>query len=297
MDPRTESTADAAWTVQRILQWTAGFLADRGVESARLESELLLAHARGCPRIRLYTDFEAVVPQDQRARMRELVQRRARREPLAYIIGEREFYGRPFFVGPGVLVPRPETELLIDLALESLPADAPLHIADVGAGSACIAVTMAVQRPSYRITATELSRQALDFAARNIARHEVGDRVQLLQGDLLLPIRETGERSLDAVLSNPPYIRDGDMDGLAPEVVEYEPCEALAGGPDGLDCIRRLVEQSAKVIRPGGFMALEIDPPQADSVSRLLEQSGFRGVLVKRDLNGDDRIVAALRSP
>jgi release factor glutamine methyltransferase len=295
METPAAQASDDVWTVQRILQWTTQFLQARGVESARLESELLLAHARGCPRIRLYTDFEAQVTADERSRMREMVQRRSRREPLSYIVGEREFYGRPYTVGPGVLIPRPETEILIDVTLEQLPTDSAALIADVGCGSGCIAATLALQRTACRLVATDVSAQALEFTRVNLTRHDLLSRVQLLQGDLLEPIAQVHD-SLDGVVSNPPYIRDGDMAALAPEVAEYEPRDALIGGPDGLDVVRRLIEQSSGIIRPGGFIVLELDPPQAGEICQLLEANGFGQCRIRQDLNHQDRIVQAIRS-
>jgi len=293
--PAPQASGDT-WTIQRILQWTAEYLKGRGVESARLESELMLAHARGCQRIHLYTDFESIVPEQQRTAMREMVQRRARREPLSYIIGEREFYGRSYHVGPGVLIPRPETEILVDVALEHLPADSADTVVDVGCGSGCIAVTMAMQRSGLQVLATDVSLDALSFSRINIARYDVESRVQLFEGNLLTPLPASDTPTIAGVISNPPYIRDGDMAGLAPEVAEYEPSDALVGGSDGLDVIRELVEQSAAHIRPGGFFAVEIDPPQASDVCRLLELAGFTQCRVRQDLNQQDRVVQAVRS-
>lgn len=285
-------TAPETWTVQRILEWTAQFLKQKGVDSPRLEAELLLAHARKCPRIRLYMDFNDPVSESDRAVMRELVQRRARREPLAYIVGTREFYGRQFEVGPGVLVPRPETETLVDLCLERLPRTESRCIAEVGFGSGCIAVTIVKQRPSCRVLATDLSPVAMQVAERNVARHEAGDRVTLYHGSLLQPVRESGLQ-MDGIVSNPPYIRDDERDALQPEVRLHEPPEALFAGPDGLDVIRKLVGEAPSVLKPGGFLMLEIDPGQVQTVRTLLLESGFEATTVHRDLNGQERVVAA----
>jgi release factor glutamine methyltransferase len=287
--------SDDVWTVQKILQWTAGFLKGRGIESSRLESELLLATVRKCARIRLYTDFEAVVTGPERIQMREMVKRRARREPLSYIIGEREFYGRTFEVGPGVLIPRPETEMLIDVALEHIAVDDSCLIADIGFGSGCIATTIALQRPTSAVVGTDLSDAAMDYATRNISRHEVEDRVTLFQGDLMQPLAQTAIGQLDGIVSNPPYIRDSDMAALQPEVAEYEPREALIGGLDGLDVVRKLIVDSRDCIRPGGFIVLEIDPPQADEVCQLLQANGFQQWRVRQDLDRHDRVVQAIR--
>lgn len=301
MGTEQPSAADASanadvWTVQRILEWTTGFLKQKGIESARLEAELLLAHARQCQRIRLYTDFDAIVTDDQRSRMREMVQRRAKREPLAYLIGSREFYGRSFEVGHGVLIPRPETETLIDVCLEYLPRDKTQLLAEVGFGSGCVSITLARQCPLLQVMATDISEAALKFATSNVQRHEVGQRVQLLQGDCLQPVaealnRQGGTQKLDGVVSNPPYIREDEMAGLQPEVGRHEPHSALVAGKDGLDVVRRLINDIPTLVRPGGFAALELDPAQCQIVVSLMETAGFASVGIRRDLSGNDRVV------
>lgn len=290
-EPATPTTD--VWTVQRILQWTTGFLKQKGVESARLEAELLLAHARNCPRIRLYTDFESVVPDAQRAVMREMVQRRARREPLAYIVGSREFYGRNFEVGQGVLIPRPETETLLDVCLERIPKDQPVRVAEVGFGSGCIAITLAKQRELCSVSATDQSAAALQFASRNVARHGVAERVTLLAGDCLQPLLSAGPASFDGLVSNPPYVRNDELAGLQPEVGLHEPHEALLAGDDGLDIVRRIITDAPRILKPGSFIALELDPAQCATVVRLLESAGFTDARVHKDLSGLDRIVEA----
>ena len=281
------------WTVQRILEWTTGFLKQKGVESPRLEAELLLAHARKCPRIRLYTDFSTPLTDAERATMRELVQRRAKREPLAYIVGTREFYGRSFEVGPGVLIPRPETETLIDACLDRVPKDAPCRIVEVGFGSGCIAITLAKQRPLCSVTATDTSDKAMEIAARNVVRFEVGDRVTLLAGDVLRSVK-AGPDLFDGLVSNPPYIQDNERETLQPEVGQHEPSEALFAGEDGLNVVRRIIEQAPAVLKPGAFIAMEVDPSQCEAVASLLIAGGFQATTVKRDLNGNERIVEAV---
>ncbi|MCA9066729.1 MAG: peptide chain release factor N(5)-glutamine methyltransferase [Planctomycetaceae bacterium] len=278
------------WTVRRILEWTTGFLRDKGVESPRVEAELLLAHARQCQRIRLYTDFDEPVSEQQRTRMRELVQRRAKREPLAYIVGTREFYGRSFVVGPGILIPRPETEKLIDLCLSRISKEAHVRIAEVGAGSGCISLTLACQLPHSAVTATDISAKAIQTASENASRLKVADRVRLLHGDCLEPLLKE-QSQLDVVVSNPPYIRDDEWETLQPEVGGHEPREALLGGPDGLDIVRRLVPQAASLLKPGGFILLEVDPAQCPSVCTILEAHGFLNCRVHKDLSGNDRVV------
>jgi release factor glutamine methyltransferase len=288
----TPASETDRWTVQRILEWTAGFLKQKGVESPRLEAELLLAFARKCPRIRLYTDFTEPLSDEQRAVMRELVQRRAKREPLAYLVGTREFYGRSFEVGPGVLIPRPETETLIDVCLERIPSDTASHVVEVGFGSGCISITLARQRPQCHVTATDISSTAVSIASRNVDRHAVKDRVVLMQGDCLEPLLNSGMR-FEGLVSNPPYIREDERDSLQPEVAVHEPAEALFAGTDGLDVVRRLIQQAPGILKPGAFLAMELDPSQCAEVTALVSAAGFTAARVHRDLAGLDRIVEA----
>lgn len=283
------------WTVQRILQWTTGYLSERGVESARLEAELLLACARECQRINLYTDLNEPLTDEERSRMRGYVKRRSQREPLAYITGNREFYGRDFSVGPGVLIPRPETETLVDVCLELIPEQTPADICEVGFGSGCICTTLARQRTELRVFATDVSPEAMTFARQNTEEHDVADRVTLLAGDGFAPLADAGVRQLHGIVSNPPYVRDDELSGLEPEVAAHEPAVALVSGADGLDLIRRLVPEAVSLLHPGGWMALELDPAQAAVVAALLGDCGFEEVRIHTDLNGQDRIVSARR--
>jgi release factor glutamine methyltransferase len=288
--------AAEVWTVQRILLWTTSFLRQRGVESARLEAELLLSHARKCPRIRLYMDLETQVTDDERARMREMVQRRAKREPLAYIVGNKEFYGRNFVVGAGVLIPRPETETLVDVCLEHLPRDVSSEVIEVGFGAGCVAITIALQRELCRVKATDLSSAAMRIATQNCERYGLADRVTLLQDDALEPFLKDAETLYDGLVSNPPYVCDGEWAELQPEVGLHEPREALLAGEDGLNVVRKIATGAARILKTGAFIALELDPAQCETVAELLTNSGFRNARIRRDLSGLNRIVEAIRA-
>ncbi|MEZ6124351.1 MAG: peptide chain release factor N(5)-glutamine methyltransferase [Planctomycetaceae bacterium] len=292
----TESTApaDDVWTVRRILQWTTGYLQQKQFESPRLEAELLLAHARKCQRINLYTDLETPLTDSERADMRDFVKRRAQHEPLAYITGQKEFYGRNFHVGQGVLVPRPETETLIDVCLDRIPNAQPIRIAEVGFGSGCIAITLARQRPRLTVLASDISPVAMSFAERNVQQHKVENQVQLLAGDGYEPIRHVCSEPLDGIVSNPPYIREDEMAGLDPDVLRHEPHEALVSGADGLDLVRRLIQQAGDLLSPKGWIAMELDPAQCPVVATLLEQSGFTPA-IHNDLNRQPRVVSGQR--
>lgn len=281
------------WTVRRILEWTTGFLRQKGIEAPRLEAEILLSHARGCPRIRLYTDFNTPLSDAERASMRELVTRRSRREPIAYLVGHREFYGRSFEVTPAVLIPRPETETLIDVCLELIPADQPAQLIEVGVGSGCIAVTLARQRPHCQLTATDISPAALQIAARNAARHEVADRIHLLEGNALQPLLPAAAL-FDGLVSNPPYVTEAERGQLQPEIDLHEPPQALYAGPDGLDIVRSIITHAPALLKPSAFIALEVDPQQCPAVITLLRAAGFDDCRIHQDAAGRDRIVQAI---
>jgi len=287
-------STDDVWTVQRILTWTTDFLAKGGIESARLEAELLCAHARQCQRIRLYTDFDVPMTDVERARMREYVQRRSGREPLAYITGRREFYGRQFEVGRGILIPRPETETLIDLALEQIPDDRPSTFVEVGFGSGCIAITLAVQKPKCRIIAGDISEVCCEYAQRNAEIHKVDDRITFIHGDGLHAVKQQlGDSVCDGFISNPPYVCAHEFKELQPEVGLHEPRKALLSGADGLDLIRKLIPQSVTILRHGGWVGIECDPSQCAPISQLMSDVGLTAAQVHRDYRDVDRIVTA----
>ena len=286
------TSKEDVWTVQSILQWTSGFLQEKGISAPRLESELLLAHARQCQRIHLYADFDAPLSDDERARMREMVKRRAAREPLAYITGLREFYGREFEIERGVLVPRPETETLIDVCLEYLAADSDAHVCEIGVGSGCISVTLALQRPQLQLTATDLSEIALNCAVRNVAKYSLDRRVTIQRADLF----PDNHPLFDGIVSNPPYVTAGELSDLEPEVSVHEPQDALVSGADGLDCLRAIISRACDTLKPEGWIALEMDPAQCATVTTLLDAEGFGDVKTVQDCFGVDRIVHARRA-
>jgi release factor glutamine methyltransferase len=280
--------AAETWTVRSLLLWAREWLARKGVENPRLDAELLLAEALGCDRVRLYIDNEKPLLAGELARFKPLLQRRGAREPVAYILGVKEFHGRPFAVGPGVFIPRPETELLVQLALEAIPADA--RVLDLCAGSGAVGVTIAAERPQSHADLVELSKEAAVFARRNAEKHAPG-RAQVHEGDLFAAL-PPGKR-YHAVVSNPPYVPLRDKPTLARELIEHEPALSLFSGDDGLEILKRLVPAAVAWLEPGGFFGVEIDPPQAGQVRALCEAAGLRGVRVQRDLAGLDRHVTA----
>ncbi len=255
-------------------------LANAGVSDARFEAELLAREAGGISRAQYFAGSTLEGPA---ARTFEaFVERRMVREPAPYITGHREFYGREFAVGPGVLVPRPETELLVELALREIDRDPSTVVAEAGTGSGAVAVSVAAERPTATILASEISTGAMAFAARNARMH--APHLRLLIGDLLGPVRAS-----DVVLANLPYIPTWEIDALEPEVSKWEPRVALDGGPDGFALIRRLIDDCATRIRPR-LLALEVGYGQAEAVGAIVRAAGAEPWFV-RDLSGIDRIV------
>lgn len=281
-------TAAEAWTVLRLIQTSAKYLAEKGSSSPRLDAELLLGRVLAAPRIKLYTEFEKPVTDAERDRLRELVRRRAAGEPVAYILGEKEFYGRPFRVDKRVLVPRPETELLVDAVRGRFGKDRPLRVVDLGTGSGAIAVTLALELPAAAVTATDASADALAVAAANA--EALGARVRFVQGDWTAPL--AGE-TFDVAVTNPPYIAAGDP-AVEPGVHAFEPHAALYAGAAGLDALAALAAGLPGVLAPGGVWFSEFGAGQQGAVADLLAGAGWKAVF-ENDLAGLPRMFAAAR--
>jgi release factor glutamine methyltransferase len=280
------------WTVRRVLDWTTAHLKQHGSETPRLDAEILLAHARGCKRIELYTRFDEPLTEAQRAVMRDLAKRRAKSEPVAYLVGHREFFSLDFRVTPEVLIPRPDTEtLVVELLDVARPLETP-RILDLGTGSGCIAVAAAVNLPSARITATDLSETALAVARQNAETHAVSKRIRFLQGDLFAPLG--GDEQFEVIASNAPYIADGEREALQNDVRRYEPHTALFAGPAGTEVLFRIIEGAAARFAPQGALILEISPEQAATVRARIESNGvYEDVRVIKDSAGLARVVRA----
>lgn len=288
------SPASDVWTVRKILDWTIPHLKKHGSESPRLDAEILLAHARGCQRIQLYTQYDSPLTDEQRSMMRDLVKRRSAAEPVAYLVGHREFFGLDFRVTSDVLVPRPDTETLIVEAIEYLKPLPQPRVLDLGTGSGCIAITLAVNCRLAQVTAVDLSAPALEVAQQNAQKHSVTDRVRFMQGDLFAPLA-AGEQ-FDLIASNPPYIASSEIETLQPDVRLHEPRSALDGGADGLDVIRRIVADAPRYLAPLGCLLIEIACEQADAVSQLLAANGnYVEITVLKDLSKQPRVVRAAR--
>jgi release factor glutamine methyltransferase len=288
----------AAPTLVDVIRLSTRFLSERGSDTPRLDAELLTAHSLGMRRLDLYLQHDRPLAEAELEPVRALLRRRAAGEPVAYLVGEREFYGRPFRVTPDVLIPRPETETLVEHALRWARATAGavgegLRLADAGTGSGCIACTLAAELGGARVAATDVSAAAVAVASQNAARLGVGDRVTVTQGSWAAPL--AAHAPFDALLSNPPYVTTGEMDGLMREVRDHEPRLALEAGADGLDAYRALLRECLPLVRSGGYLALEIDPRRRDAVSALVaEARPDSRVTVAADLAGRARVVEAV---
>ena len=276
-------------------------LSEAGVESPALDARLLMAEALGCSRLDVIAHTERVLTDSEHNRFRAMLEKRASRFPLAYILGHKEFFGIDLAVTPDVLIPRPETEVLVEECLQRLrqanyvlcPMPFVPTIADIGVGSGAIAVAVAKNLHSVKVYTTEICHAAAKVAGANIEKHQLTDRVILIQGDMLEPLAELG-LEFDAILSNPPYIPSGDIANLEPEV-RCEPVGALDGGPDGLDAYRRLLPQALPLLREMGFVAVEIGAGQSDAVREIAIQAGYHRIEFARDLAGIERVVVAYR--
>ena len=300
------TSQEEPWTVGRLLTWTVEYLGKQGAENPRLDAEVLLAHARNCRRIDLYAAYGDPATEEARTAFRELVKRRAAGTPVAYLVGHREFYSLDFEVSPDVLIPRPETELLVVALLDRVkqrpalsPAaspqpSAPIAIADVGTGSGVLAICAAKYVPTACVTAIDISPAALAVARRNAERHNVADRITFVEANLLST--EPAEPRFDYIVSNPPYVSTAEMDQLAPDVRDHEPGVALRAGEKGTDVIAPLVEQAAPRLKPGGTLLIEISPMIAAAVEQLVRQQPTLELgPTLRDLAGHARIIQATR--
>ncbi len=280
------------WTIARVVKWATDDFRTRGIESPRLEAELLLGAVLGLDRIKLITESMRPLAPAELTSFKELITRRRRNEPTAYLLGKREFYGRMFAVGPGVLIPRPDTEALVETAL-GRTADRSMsgRALDLCTGSGCVAITFARERPTWQVTGTDLSPDALAIAQQNALRLGAIWNMRWLGGDLFAPLGEA-ERVFDLITANPPYIPAAEVETLAPTVRDFEPRLALDGGPDGLVLMRRLVAEAPRHLAPGGVLAVEIMAGTSDDVRALFAGAGLVDLEVARDYGGHDRVVS-----
>jgi release factor glutamine methyltransferase len=283
------------WTTRRLLHWTTDFLKQRGGDSPRLDAEILLAHARGCDRIDLYTSFDEEIDEVVRARFRELVKQRSNGCPVAYLVGFREFYSLNFEVGPDVLVPRPETEFLVMSVIDWVKAQdvqREWRIVDVGTGSGIVAICLAKYLPNAKIVATDISPAAIEVAKRNAGTHGVIDRIGFLEADLVSPsiLART-----DILVSNPPYIGESEKENLPKDVVDFEPHLALFGGECGHELTTRLLQLASENLSPLAPVFIEINANLAGTYLETAIRLGWSAAKVLPDLAGQPRVLQATR--
>jgi len=281
------------WTIGSLVKWATDDFRARGIESPRLDAEVLVAFALGIDRTRVIIESLRPLEPAELALLRDLVKRRRSREPIAYLRGEREFYGRSFLVDPRVLIPRPDTEALVEVALaRSTQVSLSMRLLDLCTGSGCVAITMARQRPTSKVVASDLSADALAVARDNALRLGAYN-VAFVESDLFASI-PPGSR-FDVITANPPYIATPELAELMPDVRDYEPRLALDGGADGLDLVRRIVEGAPAFLAPGGVLAMEIGAGEAASTRELFEARGYADVQVDRDYGKIERVVSGAR--
>ncbi|MBU2702146.1 release factor glutamine methyltransferase [Sporomusaceae bacterium BoRhaA] len=278
--------ATECWTISRILSWTKQYFTEKGVASPRLDAEVLLSHVLKTDRIHLYVHFDQPLQSEELQKFRQAVRERALRQPVAYIIGRKEFMGLDFIVSPHVLIPRPDTEILVETAQKLLSPLREPRLADVGTGSGAIIVSLLHLLPDAQGVAVDISEEALAVAQQNARRHAVRERVEFLEGNMTEPLTGT----FDAILSNPPYIPDEVIATLEPEV-RREPVNALAGGKDGLNFYRHLIKNSAAYLNDNGFLAIEIGQGQARDIQQLVLSSPLIVQSIHKDYAGIERVI------
>lgn len=285
-----------SWTVLRLIRWSGRYLREKGVDEGRLDAEHLLADSLGLSRLELYLQFDRPLTGEELATFKPLLLRRAEREPLQHVLGHATFRELELIVDARALVPRPETEVLVEAVLRWARDEEgrDLDVLDVGTGGGAIALSLAREGPFSRVVASDPSADALALAAENRAAAGLDDRVELRRGSVFEPVAD-GER-FDVVVSNPPYVAEKESAGLAPEVREWEPWQALYGGADGLDVLRALVREAPPVLRRGGLLALEMGAGHGEALMALVEEvEDLRDPVVRKDLAGRDRILLATR--
>ena len=298
------------WIVLKIIQWTTEYLKGKGIENPRLDSEVLLSHLLKLDRVGLYLNYDRLLSKEELSSFREMVKRRGGREPLQYITGHQEFWSLDFKVTPDVLIPRPETEILVEEAIKVVSGQgsgasesrSPI-ILDLCTGSGCIAVSLAKEFENAVVYAVDISDAALKVARENSERHGVKDRVTFLSGDLYKafenrpPITDHRPLLFDLVVSNPPYVKSEDIPNIQPEVRDYEPRMAVDGGPEGLDFYKRIVSGAPAHLLSGGWLMVEVGEGQAATVSEMMKNTGsFESISTAKDLAGIDRVVKGKKS-
>ena len=280
------------WCVLDLIQWTTGYFKRYDIPSPRLDAELLLSHVLGTSRIQLYLRFEMPVFPEHLSAFRELIKKRTAYIPVSYLTSRKEFFSLEFYVDSRVLIPRPETEVLVENILQA--QEAPCQLVDIGTGSGDIAISLAVNRPEWEILATDISADALDVAQKNAVAHKCADRLTFLQGNLFEPLEGLPNHRFDWIVSNPPYVSTKEFPSLPPDVRDHEPETALLAGGDGLDVIFGILNGAPRFLKPGGRVALEIGHNHSHDVQDLVRfNSAYSGFQVIKDYSGVERVVIA----
>ncbi|MEA1961400.1 MAG: peptide chain release factor N(5)-glutamine methyltransferase [Bacillota bacterium] len=278
------------WRIKDLLEWTTRYFQEKGVEESRLEADILLAHVLQKDRVYLYANYDRPVNAAERAAFRQIIQRRAKKEPVAYILGHKEFMSLDFVVSPAVLIPRPDTERMVEVAVDIARNESVRRICDVGTGSGVIAISLAKELgQNICVYAVDSSEEALDIARQNAERHGVS--AEFIHSDLLENLSRSDK--MDIIAANLPYISHAIWTQLDPEVRDYEPKHALVADCDGLELYRKLIPQAHECLRPGGTLLMEIDPRQAEAARAMI--TGFEDVKIIQDYAGRDRIVSGRR--
>lgn len=279
------------WTVRSLLTWTTKHFQSKGIDDPAKEARILLAHVLGCRPIDVLTRYDDQPTDAERQQYRDLIRRRLDGCPVAYLVGSKDFFLLTFEVTPAVLIPRPDTETLVQAGLAVLKGRPNPTVLDLGTGSGCVAVSLAHQVKAARVTAVDVSPQACEVARRNAARHGVGERVTVVEGDLFAPL--PADARFDLVVSNPPYIPPAEIDALDAGVRNFEPRQALDGGPDGLTFYRRMAADAGRFLTPGGHLLVEVGWTQDAAVRELLTQAGWTVLDSVKDMGGRWRVVRA----
>ena len=289
-------------SIRELIEKAAGTFKKAGIDTPRLDAEVLLAEALKCDRAHLYGHPEETIKKRDYERFKKFVARRRNREPIAYITGKKEFWDRDFIIKPGVLIPRPDTETLIESVIgiykiTEYPDGHP-KIIEIGVGSGNIAVTLACEIPGSEIWGTDPSKIAINIANKNAKKHEILDRVHFFRGDLFEPLsKNLPSHSFHFIVSNPPYIPSQRIQRLAPEITKYEPLESLDGGKDGLSVIRQIIKSTPTFLRSGGHLVFEIDPVEVGPISKIAESlKDWHELQIKKDLAGKDRVIVLKRT-
>lgn len=291
-----QSIREPEWTILKLLKWTTSYFQSHSIDSPRATAEILLSHALGMNRIDLYLRYDQPVVSKELTAFKDLIKRRVQREPVAYITGSKEFWSKELIIDPSVLIPRPETECLVEKALSLLPAlngssRAPKYILEVGTGSGAIIIALAGERPGHFYFASDLSIPAIGLAKKNAKYHHLNEEILFFSGDLFACLRQN-TFSFDMILSNPPYIPTSVLSRLQPEIVRYEPLMALDGKADGLYFIQKIISSAHHYLKPDGVLLMEIGYDQKKAIEILAKTcSAYEEISFEKDYSDHDRIV------